>query len=167
MLQANYTRITKDSDVLEADPLTPAVCDRLLAIAGQNTQMHVRHKLYLDMVRPGLPFLPPSPKWHELPDLGHLEHFHILVLDVVDVVVSKFGRFSTNDQFDIDAMIDLGLVPHDLLIDRFRSAVDAFAMDARANKLTKYISYLHRIERDSFNVDPTTIELPAGVVELE
>jgi hypothetical protein len=167
MLQANYTRITKDSDVLEVEPLTPAMCERLLALAGPGTEMHRRHKLYLDMVRPGLPFLPPSPTWHELPDFTHLVHFRIHVLDVVDVVVSKFARFSTNDQSDIDAMIDRDLVPHDLLIVRFKAAVDGFEMDARADKLPRYIGNLHRVERDSFNIDPTTIEVPAGVVEPE
>jgi hypothetical protein len=85
------------------------------------------------------------------------------VLDVVDVVVSKLKRFNANDQSDIDAMIERGLVPHDRLIDRFRAAVDEFMGDARAEDLPKYVANLHRVERDMLVVPETEIELPSWI----
>jgi hypothetical protein len=163
MLQANYTRITKDSDVLETEALTPELCARLIALAGKDTDMHRRHRLYLEIVGAGLPFLPRSPTWHDLPELGHLKHLRIQALDVVDVVVSKLARFNANDEFDIDAMIDRDLVPHGLLIARFRAALEGFEMDSRAENVPRYIDRLHRIERDFFNLDPTDIEVPHEV----
>ena len=40
----------------------------------------------------------------------------------------------------IEAMIARALVPHDLLIERFKRAVEYFEMDARAEELPKYVS---------------------------
>jgi hypothetical protein len=55
------------------------------------------------------------------------------------------------------------LVPHDELIARFRSAVDIFSYDARADDLPKYVEHLHRVERDMLDVDETEIELPPWI----
>jgi hypothetical protein len=41
-------RATKDSDILEAEPLTPELKDQMLAFGGKNTELHRRHNLYLD-----------------------------------------------------------------------------------------------------------------------
>lgn len=114
----------------------------------------------------GLPFLPQNPRCHKREELNlALRHFEIEVLDVVDVVVSKLKRFHANDISDVDAMITKGLVPHDVLIERFRSAVDLFSMDARADDLPRYVRNLHRVERDHLGVSETTIELPPWVGE--
>lgn len=66
-------------------------------------------------------------------------HLEIVALDVVDVVVSKLKRFNANDQADIDAMVARDLVSHDRLLDRFRSAVDEFAVDKTAIELPSWI----------------------------
>jgi hypothetical protein len=55
--------------------------------------------LYLDVVPNGLPFLPPSPNWHELSELNEsLSSVQIAVLDLVDVCVSMMKRFNANDE---------------------------------------------------------------------
>lgn len=56
MLQADYERGTKDSDVLETEALDPETQKRLLALAGQGIALHRRHRLYLDIVGNGVPF---------------------------------------------------------------------------------------------------------------
>jgi hypothetical protein len=89
--------------------------------------------------------------------------FEVLVLDVVDVVVSKLKRFHADDRSDIEAMIERDRVPHDELIARFRAAVDWFQMDARAQDLPKYVRNLHQVERDMLGVAETEIELPNWV----
>jgi hypothetical protein len=162
MLQANYMRGTKDSDVLETEELTVEVKQELLRLAGRKSELYRKHKLYIEFVGGGLPFLPPSPVWCDPPGLGNLEHFQILTLDIVDVVVSKFARFSANDVSDIEAMVSRDLVPHDKLIDRFRSAMIGFEMDARADRLPRFIERLHEVESDIFGIEPTNIEIPAG-----
>jgi len=74
---------------------------------------------------------------HPLADLNReLTRFQIEVLDVVDTVVSKLKRFSVNDISDIQAMAKMGLIDHPRLIERFRSAVDVFSGDDRAEDLT-------------------------------
>ena len=119
--------------------------------------------MYLEFVSPGLPFLPRTPTWRDLPELGLFQHFQLYTLDVVDVVVSKLTRYDANDAQDIDAMITKGLVPHQRLIERIRAAVEGFEMDARAERLPRYIARLHEIEREHFGLGPTKIEIPAGV----
>jgi Nucleotidyltransferase of unknown function (DUF6036) len=135
MLQTNYARVTKDADILQVEPLTPEICDRLEKLAGRGSKLDRRHNMYLEFVSPGLPFLPRTPNWRDLPELGQLQHFRLHTLDVVDVVVSKLARYNANDVQDIDAMITQGLVPYQLLIERFRAAVDGYEMDARAERL--------------------------------
>jgi hypothetical protein len=92
-----------------------------------------------------------------------LSHFEVHVLDVVDVVVSKLKRFNAIDQNDIDAMIELDLVPHDRLVERFESAVDWFSSDARADDLPGYVANLNVVETEYLLVEPTDIELPSWV----
>jgi hypothetical protein len=92
-----------------------------------------------------------------------LAHFRIEVLDVVDVVVSKFKRAHAVDMDDVAGMVDAGVVPHARLVERFRSAVDAFSCDARASDLPKYVAARHRAERDYFGVPETEIELPEWI----
>ena len=96
MLRTGYERGTKDSDVLETDSMTEDVKARLLELAGPGTELHRRHKLYLDVIGRGIPFLPHVPLCHRLVDLNReLTSFDFEVLDVVDVVVSKLKRAST------------------------------------------------------------------------
>jgi hypothetical protein len=145
MLQADYERGTKDSDVLETADLDGETRARLQRNAGPGSVLHARHKLYLEIVSSGLPLLAQAPKWRDVADLNwDLTHFQVEVLDVVDVVVSKLKRFHATDVRDIEAMIDRGLVDHAALIERFRSAVDCYGMDSRADDLPKYVANLHR-----------------------
>lgn len=164
MLRTDYERGTKDSDILETAHLTEDIKGRLLNLAGQSTILHTRHKVYLDIVQNGLPFLPQVPLCHPLVNLNpFLQHFEVEVLDIVDVVVSKLKRFSSNDVNDIMAMVDKDLVKHAQLIERFQDAVDAYSMDARAGDLPKYVRNLNRVERDFLMVQETKIELPEWV----
>jgi len=161
LLQTDYTRGTKDGDVLESLELTPEIKERLKSLAGKDTDIHKRTRLYLDIVARGLPFLPNKPKFHPQAALNEkLGRFHVEALDIVDVAVSKLKRFNSDDSGDVAAMIDRGLVPHARLIERFRGAVDRFSLDSRADDLPKIIARLHKIERDLFRVAETPIDLP-------
>lgn len=162
MLQADYERGTKDSDVFETLSLTKEIQTKLLAVAGRDTTLNRRHKLYVDVVANGIPFLPAIPSWHSAIELNaRLTSLELRVLDVVDVVVSKLKRFSANDIADVDAMIQRDLVPHDQLVDRFRSAFDQFAYDARAADLPHYVENLHQVERDMLGEPETEFDLEA------
>lgn len=164
MLQTDYVRGTNDGDVLETASLTGEIKGLLLALAGKGTRIHERHGIYLDVVAGGLPFLPHPSQWHSLAEMNaSLRTFKVSVLDVVDVVVSKLKRFHANDQSDVKAMIDRELVTHDRLVARFRTAVDVFSGDARAEDLPRYVRHLHRVERDMFGVGESEIELPGWI----
>ena len=164
ILQAPHERGTKDSDILETNAITTAVAKNLRALAGKETKLAKRHGIYLDVVRSGLPFLPQKPNCHQMSELNaDLSNFEVEVLDIVDVVVSKLKRFSANDRADIGSMIDLGLVPHGQLIERFRNASDYFSHDARTPDLPAYIENLHQVEQDMMGVSRTDIELPPWI----
>ena len=166
MLQTDYTRATSDGDVLETASITGEIKSLLFALAGKGTRIHLRHGIYLDIVAGGLPFLPQGPLWHPLGELNaSLTTFNVVVLDVVDLVVSKLKRFHANDQSDVKAMTDRDLVPHGLLVSRFRSAVDVFSGDARAEDLPRYVRALHRVERDMLGVPESDIELPPWIAD--
>jgi hypothetical protein len=161
MLQTKYVRGTKDGDVLETHGITAEVKGQLLELAGDGTDLHKRFGIYLDVVVGALPMLPQTPLFHPVSGLSSLKHFKAECLDVVDVVVSKLRRFNVNDDADIRAMVELGLLPHKRLVNRFEKAMDRFTLDARAEDLPKIIKNLHRVERDYLGVEPSEIELPS------
>jgi hypothetical protein len=160
MLQVNYERGTKDSDVFETTSLTREIQRDLLVLAGKDTPLHIRRKMYIDIVANGVPFLPRPALWRPIEEVNRsLANFEIHALDVVDVVVSKLKRFSANDISDIDEMIQRDLVPHERLVERFRSAYDEFTYDARAADLPKIVERLHQVERDMIGADETEFDL--------
>jgi hypothetical protein len=153
LLQTEYDRGTKDSDVLESDSIEPETQARLLRLANRESAIYRRQKMFIEFVPRGLPFLPQAPVWREPVDLNEgLRHFHVEALDVVDVVVSKLARFLPEDGSDIGAMVDKGLVPHAAFLARFRSAMDAHSSDER---LLVFAQRFNRIERDAFGVAET------------
>jgi hypothetical protein len=102
MLQTPYERATKDGDILEIASLTPEIKSQLLRLAGKDTSLHKKHRMYLEFVGLGLPFLPRPPRFHAVHDLNEaLKHFTVEILDVVDVAVSKLARFHADDARDI------------------------------------------------------------------
>ncbi|HAF96573.1 MAG: hypothetical protein A2X34_08285 [Elusimicrobia bacterium GWC2_51_8] len=160
MLQAGYERGTKDSDILETASIIGPVGKKLLSLAGKNSDLNKRYGIYLDIVGGGIPFFPLKPVFNALPVFGGLKNFEITALDITDVVVSKLKRFTSNDAADIRAVVEKGLVRHALLVSRFRAAVDAYSLDARAEDLPLYIRNLHTVERDFLEVVESEIELP-------
>jgi hypothetical protein len=161
LLQTNYERLTKDSDIFETTDHTRDIKARLDQLAGRGSKLHHSYRMYLEIVPNGVPFLPHAPKWHAV-EL-ELRSFELLVLDVVDVVVSKLARFSAEDRSDIDAMIQRGHVPADQLTVRFRDAVDEWSGDARANQLPAFVERFHTVERDMLGVEETDIALPGWI----
>lgn len=161
MLQTPYIRGTKDSDVLGVDPVHGAVADGLLELAGKGTKLHLKHQVYIDIVGSGIPFLPHPTIWHPAHELNKsLQSFEVNLLDITDVVVSKLKRFNGPDRDDIRAMVDLELIDHVVLIERFLSAAEVFCMDSRACNIPVYAKNLNWIEREYLGVAETDYELP-------
>lgn len=164
MLQTSYLRGTKDTDVLGVMPVEGGIKEKLRALAGAGSPLEASYHFYLDIVAAGLPFLPHPPQFLSLEPLNsRLGSFQVSVLAVIDVVVSKLKRFNTRDKDDVRAMIDMELVDHEELLERFRSAVDRFSFDARADDLPAIVKNLHWVERECYSARPTRIELPSWV----
>ena len=164
MLQTNYQRGTKDSDIFDTIGLAAEIKQRLLQLAGANTELAKRRRMYIDIVANGIPFLPHPPTWHAIDALNReLAHLEIFALDVIDVVVAKLKPFRANDKADIDEMITRGFVPREHLLARFRSAADEWAYCAFADHLPKYVQNLNEVERDMIGAAETEIELPPWI----
>jgi hypothetical protein len=164
MLQSDYDRGTKDSDILQTVDLDAETCAQLLELADRDTEVFTRHRLYIDVVKNGVPFLARAPRWHAHSQLSTcLQHFDVYVLDVADVVVSKLKRFHANDQRDILAMVDRNLLRHEELIARFQAAMDIWQDGAQAVELPRYIANLNAVERDMLFVTESEFELPSWV----
>lgn len=157
-LQTSYNRITKDMDVLEIESLSQEAVSQLKQLAGRGSQLFKTHRVYLDIVKPAVPFFPPKPIFHQL-DLN-LNHFRIKVLDIIDVVVSKLKIFRPQDVSDIEFLANQNLLNNDPLVSRFKVAIDSFQMDARAEDLPQFVDNLHIVQRDFLGVEETQIELP-------
>jgi len=164
MLQASYVRGTKDSDIFRTGEIDDALAKRLLTLAGEGTDLHLRHRIYLQLVPSAILFQRQTVRWHPAHELNaSLHNFRIELMSITDVAVSKLKRLHSDDVTDIEAMIERGLLAHADLVGCFREAVD-FTMDAKAADLPKYRANLHRVERDLFGVDTATeIELPEWV----
>ena len=158
--EPRYQRGTKDTDVLETSVITPVVRAALEKIAGRGTTLHKEHKIYLEVVSSGIPFLPHPPQWLPWWDL-EFANLKISVLAIADVIVSKLIRFNGSDRDDIAEMIDRNRASHEELIQKFRSAMDYFGADARATQLPNIIDNFNSVERDFFGVTETRYELPS------
>ncbi len=160
-LQSDYSRGTKDTDILEIDSLTPSIQNTLTKLAGKDSKMAKKHRMYLELVAPAFPFLPLPPLFHPIEAINKsLTKFRIEALDITDVIVSKLKPFRPQDRDDISAMIDLDLVPHNKLVERFQMAMTHWETDARAEDFPKYIDNLNTVERDFFRVAESVFELP-------
>lgn len=159
MLQTDFVRGTKDGDVLESSDGNPGIKEQLEALAGRNTDLHLRHRLYIDVVKEAILFLPPKPVFLPLAKVP-LKNFRLEVLDITDVVLSKLKRLNADDLGDTRAMSARGLIDHPRLVARFRAATDWFGMDARANQLPRTLKNLHTVEREILGVPLSDIELP-------
>lgn len=161
MLQTGYERGTKDGDILRTRDVDSSLEKEILEVAGKGSSMHRQYRMYIDLVAEPVPFLPRVPRYRQVTEFGgQLRKFDVLALDVTDVVVSKLKRFSVNDVKDISAMVALGRVPHERLLERFKSAVDAWWMDARAEDLPACVRNLNEVERRLFDKPASRIELP-------
>jgi hypothetical protein len=124
ILQTSFQRGTKDGDILETDQITVEIESALLAIAGKDTAIHRRHRMYLEFLSAAFPFLPFDPLWHAVvPSAPDYQHFRLEVLDVVDVVIAKLARFHKTDRDDIAAMAERDLIEPRRFAERFQSAV--------------------------------------------
>lgn len=156
-LQTPYLRGTKDSDAVQTYNFDTAVRDELLALGGKGTRLAHHHGIYLEFVSEGILFLPDDPCWTPCLTLNSL---NVSALDPTDVVVAKLVRLHGDDLRDIEAMVELGLVNHARVVERFQSAIVRHGTYGRSDKLRPAIRNLHRVERDIFLVDETEIEIP-------
>lgn len=167
ILQYNYGRPTKDTDIIEVKELTDEIKKKLKRLAGKDSHLCKKHHLYIDIVFRALPFLPPEPIFYPLPRLNkELVNFRVEVLDVVDVLISKLTRFSANDVDDFKAMIDMGVVDPAKLEERFKEAFQVWIFEARGEKLHKMIEKLHLVQRDMLLVEESRIDLPRWLEEI-
>jgi hypothetical protein len=159
-LQSNYQRGTKDTDFLEIQEIPETLSKALLELGGKDSLLHKKYRLFIQIIKRPIPFLPPQPTFIDLNSLK-LNNFRIQVLDVVDVVVSKLKPYRSQDLDDIREMVKRNLVEPDKLLERFLLAKESWLIDSRAPELRTYIENLHEVQREFLRVPETPIDLPS------
>ena len=164
ILQTSFQRGTKDGDILETDEITAEIESALLAVAGKDTEIHRRNRIYLEFLGAAFPFLPFDPLWHPVVTSGpNYLHFRLEVLDVIDVVIAKLARFHKTDRDDIAAMAERDLIEPQRFAERFQSAVQRWWHDSRADDLPRIVRNFHQVQSDELFVWPSRVELPPWV----
>jgi hypothetical protein len=151
--------LTNDSDVIETAQFTAPIKAKLEGLAGKNSALFNRYRLYLDIVNSAIPFILPRAAYRPVPGMDGLKNFSVQVLDVLDVAVSKLARFKASDVADIRAVVERGLISHGAFVGRFKEVLVAHCMDARREDFPKYLRNFNTIERDFFHVKETAIDL--------
>jgi uncharacterized nucleotidyltransferase DUF6036 len=164
-LQTDYERGTKDTDFLEIEEISKENSGALLKLGGEDSPLHKKHRLFIQIIKRPIPFLPPHPTFIDLNSL-RLNNFRIRVLDVVDVVVSKLKPFRTKDLDDIREMVKRQLIDPDKLVDRFILTKERWLLDGRAGELKTYVENLHEVQREFLRVPETPIDLPDWLEEI-
>ena len=159
-LRTPYQRGTKDGDVLRTRDLDEGGhSKRLLDIAGPDSALYQKHRMYLDLVSRNIPMLPPEPLWHVY-DIDGLEHLEVRVLDVADVCVSKLKRWTADDRDDVEAMIDLGHFDHARVVERLREVIEVYWHEY-PDHLQRMVGRFSELERDWF-LGVTKFRLPTA-----
>lgn len=156
-LQTQYSRGTKDTDVIEASDLSNEVKEHLRAIAGQQSALFQQHRLYVDIVSQNIPMLPNPPTWrsHDISTVN----FRVEVLDIHEVVVSKLKRWNSSDRDDARAMVEGSHVSHTVLVECFERMANDYRFTADCRRLPKMAERLNELERDAFAMEETVFEL--------
>lgn len=158
-LLTDFSRGTRDHDVIRTEEVGGASA-RLLEIAGPGSDLAKRHRMFLEFVPPGLPFLPQSPRYLPVPGLEDLRSIRVRALHPADVAVSKLRPFRAHDEADIAELVRLGVLDHADYLARFRSAVELASLGARLDEMPGIVARFHRIEQDYFGTGPSPIETP-------
>lgn len=161
-LQSDYQRGTKDTDFLEIDEISENAFKAILKLGGKGSPLSKKFRLFIEIVKRPIPFLPVKPNFVILTHLNKkLKNFRVEVLEIVDVLVSKLKPYRPQDLEDIREMINRNLVDPDKFSKRFLLAKERWLMDARAHELKSYIENFHEVQRELLGVLETPIELPA------
>src|SRR2546426_7643701 len=111
----DLARPTADVDVIAITPRSEI--ESLMNLAGQGSELHRKHKLYLQLV--GVATVPDSYE-ERLTEIfpGTFKHLRLLALDPYDVALSKIERNSQRDRDDVKHLARI--VPLDLHVLRER-----------------------------------------------
>ncbi|MGH9967914.1 MAG: DUF6036 family nucleotidyltransferase [Pyrinomonadaceae bacterium] len=102
----DLTRPTADVDVIA---ITPRIeIESLMHLAGQGSELHRKHKVYLQLV--GVATVPDSYE-ERLTEIfpGTLKRFRLLALDPYDLALSKLERNTQRDRDDVRHLARTGI----------------------------------------------------------
>jgi len=109
--QYGISRATSDIDVLDVAP--PRIVDFLMKHAGKGTELHLRHKVYIDVV--GIACAPFEYESRLQPMFpGAFQRLQLFVMDPYDVALTKLKRDSDKDVQDVLQLAEI--VPFDLAL---------------------------------------------------
>jgi hypothetical protein len=108
-------RTTSDVDFLG---VVPNLRNRLTAIAGKNSPLHRKHRVYLDAVTVATP---PEDYEERLAPMfaGMWRYLRLYALDAHDLALSKLERNLERDRSDVQALAQAGYLNPEILRERY------------------------------------------------
>jgi len=146
----DLARPTADVDVIAITPRSEI--ESLLSLAGQGSELHRKHKLYLQLV--GVATVPDSYE-ERLTEIfpGTFTHLRLLALDPYDLALSKLERNTQRDRDDVRHLART--VPFDLtkLKERYQNELRRYLGNPEREDLTLRL-WIKAIEEDRAQESP-------------
>ena len=114
-------RTTADVDVISG--VVGSHHKMLLALAGRNSQLHKKHRVYLDLV--GTVAVVPDDYESRLIEItpSTFSHLKLFVMEPHDVVLSKISRDAPQDRADVTYLAKTANLDTDLLRQRYAAEI--------------------------------------------
>ena len=147
----NLARSTADVDVIAITPRSEI--ESLLSLAGQGSDLHRKHKVYLQLV--GVATVPDSYE-ERLTEIapGSFKHVRLFALDPYDLALSKLERNTQRDRDDVKHLAQT--VPFDtaILQERYQKELRPYLGNPEREDLTLRL-WIDAIEEERAPDSPT------------
>lgn len=125
-------RATGDIDVLE---IRGAAANTLIGLSGKNSDLHKRHKVYVDYVT--VAEVPYEYETRLIPVFeNEFTHLHLRAFERHDLVLAKLARNIDRDRQDLEAMAMGPGLDVELLKERFDSEMKPYIGNPKRDELT-------------------------------
>lgn len=129
----DLARPTADVDVIAITPRSEI--ESLMSLAGQGSDLHRKHKVYLQLV--GVATVPDSYE-ERLTEIfpGGFKHLRLLALDPYDLALSKLERNTQRDRDDVKHLAQAVPFELDKLKQRYQTELRPYLGNAEREDLT-------------------------------
>lgn len=136
-------RATEDVDIVGA--VVREGREQLLSIAGKGSPLHVKHRLYLDLVGT-IAVIPDEYESRLIPiKYDSFDHIKLFVMEPHDIILAKLGRDAPKDIHDVMYLAKVTKIDTAVLRSRYNAELSPYVIgppDREARKLDYWIEMI-------------------------